>query len=103
MQAVLTLAVAEATIEFEHRDLHHGNILLRAVPAREPALLFRLRGRDIAVPCGGVRVTLIDFTLSRMRHRSGVAECMRLEEAERAWLFEQAEGEGRLQVRSGPY
>lgn len=99
VQAVLTLAVAEATIEFEHRDLHFGNILVRAVPETAAAVPFRLRGREVAVAAEGARVTLIDFTLSRMRHRSGVAECMRLEEAERAWLFEQAEGEGKLQAR----
>lgn len=32
MQTVLALAVAEAAVEFEHRDLHWGNLLIRRVP-----------------------------------------------------------------------
>ncbi len=32
VQTVAALAVAEAAVEFEHRDLHWGNLLIRRVP-----------------------------------------------------------------------
>ena len=31
-QTVLALAVAEEAVQFEHRDLHWGNLLIRRVP-----------------------------------------------------------------------
>ena len=128
-QCALTLAVGEEALEFEHRDLHWGNLLIArqatgaggadhagaragalqeelqvpaclCAPARSgvaawaPAHLpppppppappplshstspppntcpthsgFRLRGVDVAAPLAGVRMTLIDFTLSRL-------------------------------------
>ena len=33
LQTVLALAVAEEAVQFEHRDLHWGNLLIRRVPA----------------------------------------------------------------------
>ena len=115
MQCALTLAVAEEALQFEHRDLHWGNLLIARQPsglgpdhagegrrrlgrpggaermptcfgrcmhcalgpwhqpadscAIWPALLgavFRLRGVDVSAPMAGVRMTLIDFTLSRL-------------------------------------
>ena len=64
-QVAFSLAVGEAAVEFEHRDLQWGNVLLREEPADHlPGLL---RGRRYRLPTAGLRATLIDFTLSRLR------------------------------------
>ena len=42
MQTALTLAVAEEALEFEHRDLHWGNLLVRRESAATVAR-YRLR------------------------------------------------------------
>ena len=34
-QTVLALAVAEEAAQFEHRDLHWGNLLIKRVPASQ--------------------------------------------------------------------
>ncbi len=36
-QTVLALAVAEEAVQFEHRDLHWGNLLIRRVPVSRRA------------------------------------------------------------------
>lgn len=64
LQATLTLAVAEEACCFEHRDLHWGNILITRDGTE--SVTYRLRGVDITVKTAGVKVTLIDFTLSRL-------------------------------------
>ncbi|XP_059617551.1 serine/threonine-protein kinase haspin homolog [Phlebotomus argentipes] len=64
IQVALSLAVAEQKYEFEHRDLHWGNILLSKTDDKEIEFLFN--GEIIAIPSHGVRVTIIDYTLSRM-------------------------------------
>ncbi|XAR52751.1 Non-specific serine/threonine protein kinase [Bertholletia excelsa] len=64
VQVTVALAVAEAAYEFEHRDLHWGNILLSR---KESATLqFILEGRQILVRTYGLVVSIIDFTLSRI-------------------------------------
>lgn len=63
-QVAFSLAVGETLLEFEHRDLHWGNVLLRAEPADQ--LPCQLLGRRYQLPTAGVRATLIDFTLSRL-------------------------------------
>lgn len=64
IQTALTLAVAEQKFQFEHRDLHWGNILL--APTDDTEIIFRLNGEEIKIPSHGVKVTIIDYTLSRM-------------------------------------
>lgn len=70
----MTLAVAEEACEFEHRDLHWGNVLLnRGAP---DAVAFRLNGVDVSVRTAGVATVLIDFSLSRLvGHGGAVAFC----------------------------
>ncbi|XP_021734534.1 serine/threonine-protein kinase haspin homolog [Chenopodium quinoa] len=64
VQVTAALAVAEAAFEFEHRDLHWGNILLSR---RETAVLqFTLEGRTTSIRTHGLLVSIIDFTLSRI-------------------------------------
>ena len=64
-QTALGLAVAENALEFEHRDLHWGNVLISRTGDEliESALL----GEKKMVASHGVRVSLIDFTLSRLK------------------------------------
>ncbi|KMT14135.1 hypothetical protein BVRB_4g079570 [Beta vulgaris subsp. vulgaris] len=64
VQVTAALAVAEAAFEFEHRDLHWGNILLSR---KETTMLqFTLEGRTTCIRTHGVLVSIIDFTLSRI-------------------------------------
>lgn len=58
------MAIAESKFQFEHRDLHWGNILLIATD--EKVAVFKLNGNEIEIPTHGVKVTIIDYTLSRM-------------------------------------
>ncbi|XP_011190682.2 serine/threonine-protein kinase haspin homolog [Zeugodacus cucurbitae] len=64
LQIVLTLAVAEQAFQFEHRDLHWGNVLLMSTNMK--VLEFTLDNQTFAVPTKGVKTTIIDYTLSRM-------------------------------------
>lgn len=60
----LALAVAEKKLQFEHRDLHWGNILLS--PTNDKFITFKINGNLFEVPSEGIKVTIIDYTLSRM-------------------------------------
>ena len=63
--------VAEERLQFEHRDLHWGNVLVREESGRPQGgaaattLRYQVSGRDFAVKADKVRVTIIDFSLSR--------------------------------------
>lgn len=70
-QIALTLAIAEQQMQFEHRDLHWGNILLE--PTDQPFVSFKLKGRAIDVPSNGVKATIIDYSLSRMLYNRRVS------------------------------
>lgn len=65
-QTALGLAVAESRYQFEHRDLHIGNILIRTTA--DQTSRFELRGEEINLPLHGLKVTIIDFSLSRASH-----------------------------------
>ncbi|CAM8920985.1 unnamed protein product [Rhodiola kirilowii] len=64
VQITAALAVAEVAFEFEHRDLHWGNILLSRKESE--MLQIVLEGRQILVHTYGLHVSIIDFTLSRI-------------------------------------
>lgn len=62
--------MAERALKFEHRDLHWGNILL--APTDEKHITFKLDGEEVHVESHGVKVTIIDYTLSRMNFNDEV-------------------------------
>lgn len=64
-QVAFSLAVAERSLEFEHRDLHWGNVLIRS--SDQTTLDYCLDGQTKTVSTSGLHVTIIDFTLSRLR------------------------------------
>ncbi|XP_059438923.1 serine/threonine-protein kinase haspin homolog [Corylus avellana] len=64
VQVTAALAVAEAAYEFEHRDLHWGNILLSRKDSE--TLKFTLEGKHMFVRTFGLLISIIDFTLSRI-------------------------------------
>ncbi|KAG4111664.1 hypothetical protein ERO13_D13G116600v2 [Gossypium hirsutum] len=64
VQVTAALAVAEAAYEFEHRDLHWGNILLSRNGS--VTVKFILEGKQISFRTYGLSVSIIDFTLSRI-------------------------------------
>ncbi|XP_071725467.1 serine/threonine-protein kinase haspin homolog [Rutidosis leptorrhynchoides] len=64
VQITVALAVAEAAFEFEHRDLHWGNILLNRKGS--DTLQFIVDGKKVHVKTYGLVASIIDFTLSRM-------------------------------------
>eukprot|EP00092_Neocalanus_flemingeri_P038433 GFUD01041840.1.p1 GENE.GFUD01041840.1~~GFUD01041840.1.p1 ORF type:complete len:1113 (-),score=288.64 GFUD01041840.1:486-3824(-) len=63
-QVAHTLAVAEEELQFEHRDLHWGNVLIKETS--EKFVNFTLAGDTYQVETGGVTTTIIDFSLSRL-------------------------------------
>ena len=65
MQTAYSLAVAEEALQFEHRDLHWGNILVKSTKAAHQNYV--LMGQDMEVESHGIRACIIDFTLSRLR------------------------------------
>ncbi|KAJ0079532.1 hypothetical protein Patl1_23904 [Pistacia atlantica] len=64
VQVMAALAVAEAAYEFEHRDLHWGNVLLSRNDST--SLPFILEGKHMFIRTFGMSISIIDFTLSRM-------------------------------------
>ena len=70
-QTMLALAVGEAELEFEHRDLHWGNVLIKKLDAPE-TIVNVLDGKSIEMTAS-VRVSIIDFTLSRLK-RGGLTQ-----------------------------
>lgn len=50
----VSLAVAESQFQFEHRDLHWGNVLV--APTTERTITFHLNGKQIKVQTHGIKV-----------------------------------------------
>ncbi|XP_018495388.1 serine/threonine-protein kinase haspin [Galendromus occidentalis] len=72
-QVINTLAIAEANLEFEHRDCHWENILiLEEEPSECDRVFLESNGRIHSIPSFGMKVMLIDFGLARCRTPHGV-------------------------------
>lgn len=64
-QVAFALAVAEAAYEFEHRDLHNSNILIKKTSNKY--VIFCLNGKSYQLECCGVMAFIIDNTFSRYK------------------------------------
>jgi serine/threonine protein kinase len=64
-QVICSIAIAEHAIEFEHRDLHPGNILIDKT--NDQYIEYCLNGNRFQVELHGYRVTIIDTTFSRSK------------------------------------
>jgi hypothetical protein len=64
LQVAFSLAAAEASLEFEHRDLHWGNILIKET--EETEIKYIVDQRSFSVPTSKISVSIIDFSLSRV-------------------------------------
>ncbi|CAI5449975.1 unnamed protein product [Caenorhabditis angaria] len=65
-QLMLSLIVAENELEFEHRDLHLGNVLIEKVEKTDK-LEYKLNANPISINSFGIKTNIIDFTLSRIK------------------------------------
>ncbi|XP_049633272.1 serine/threonine-protein kinase haspin [Suncus etruscus] len=72
-QVTASLAVAESSLHFEHRDLHWGNVLLKKTHLKE--LHYTLDGKTKSIPTLGLQVNIIDYTLSRLERDGIVIFC----------------------------
>lgn len=66
-QLIHALALAEEKIQFEHRDLHLGNILIKE--STTDKFVHNNESFDIC----GIECTIIDYSLSRMSNGTNVA------------------------------
>ena len=64
-QVAHALGIAEKAYQFEHRDLHWGNVLVR--DTSEKAIFYSYQSQRFEVETLGKCATIIDFSLSRMR------------------------------------
>ena len=69
-QVAHTLAVAENSYQFEHRDLHWGNVLIKET--KEKKISFTINGETFLVETGGLKTNIIDFSLSRLEDQEGI-------------------------------
>lgn len=88
-QVVLALAIAERTLQFEHRDLHLGNILIKRTDER--TLTYRLNDKRYRVETNGVRISIIDYSLTRFT-KNGITIYQNLSECPHIF-----EGKGDIQ------
>ncbi|TKR64938.1 hypothetical protein L596_025408 [Steinernema carpocapsae] len=76
-QVAFSLMVAEHAMEFEHRDLHVGNVLVSRENVPD-VISYSFEGCEYRFATHGVKATIIDFTNSRMRKEATVI-CVDLE------------------------
>ncbi|KAG8240421.1 hypothetical protein J437_LFUL003135, partial [Ladona fulva] len=62
-QVAYALAIGEMAVEFEHRDLHWGNIMICRTSAK--FVSFNVKEKRITMETKGVLARIVDFTLSR--------------------------------------
>ncbi|THH28794.1 hypothetical protein EUX98_g5388 [Antrodiella citrinella] len=70
-QVTRALAEAEDLVRFEHRDLHWGQILVKAVPVSAQARRANSKTASMDDISHGVKTTIIDLGLSRMNAEDG--------------------------------
>jgi len=63
---VAALASAERSLQFEHRDLHWGNILINRTNDKKKKLYILVEEQEYEIESCGLEVTIIDFTLARL-------------------------------------
>ncbi|XP_075729426.1 uncharacterized protein LOC142771607 [Rhipicephalus microplus] len=67
-QVALSLAVAEAALQFEHRDLSLNHVLVDETSFQ--LYQFCMGGKNVFINSWGVRATIIDFAAARIRNAS---------------------------------
>uniref|UniRef100_UPI00398EB541 serine/threonine-protein kinase haspin isoform X2 n=1 Tax=Pristiophorus japonicus TaxID=55135 RepID=UPI00398EB541 len=72
-QVTASLAVAETALNFEHRDLHWGNVLIKETDIKQ--IEYKLCGKTFNIDTHGFMVNIIDYTLSRMGRDDAVHFC----------------------------
>lgn len=65
LQVIASLAVAENLYQFEHRDLHHGNILIKHSSSKNVKII--IADREYRIESQNLSVCIIDFTMSRLQ------------------------------------
>ncbi|KAF7495161.1 Serine/threonine-protein kinase haspin [Sarcoptes scabiei] len=69
-QIIVGMMIAEFALEFEHRDLHSGNILVKDY--KHATIKCQLNKKSILIPSHGYQVKLIDTTFSRLKYKDVV-------------------------------
>ncbi|OTF74939.1 hypothetical protein BLA29_009349 [Euroglyphus maynei] len=64
-QLLLGFVIAEKLFEFEHRDLHLGNILVKPSPYEQ--LTYVYNDQFLQMPSNNLLVKVIDTTFSRLK------------------------------------
>ncbi|OTF82487.1 hypothetical protein BLA29_007404, partial [Euroglyphus maynei] len=64
-QLIIGLMIAETVFQFEHRDLHGGNVLVQTI--NKTMVNYMIRNRTLSLPSYGCMVKIIDTTFSRIR------------------------------------
>lgn len=52
--------------QFEHRDLHWGNVLI--LNTNHKYISYKLKDKIMTLPTKGIQITIIDYTLSRITY-----------------------------------
>lgn len=64
-QLIIGLMIAETVFQFEHRDLHGGNVLVQTT--NKTMIHYIMRNRTFSLPSYGCMIKIIDTTFSRIR------------------------------------